>query len=113
MQVRRYRGHAEAGVVDLIYIRQRINVASQLRLSVEGLVGRSRAARAGAVVETPDGLVGQIWMETCGELPLVELIEGARNHRESGGIDRRRLEGSSANFTGRCVWIFGRRGRER
>jgi hypothetical protein len=56
VQVGAYGWHSEARIVDLRYRGQRIGVAGKLRVSVEGLIGRSRTARGSAVVEAPDGL---------------------------------------------------------
>src|SRR5262249_46672630 len=91
--------HPEAAVVFLRDVRQPIDVTRELRPAIEGLVGRPRAVRPGAVIKPPDRLRRQFRRKlTGGELLLRELVKGGGNHWESGGIDGRRLERSGTHF---------------
>ncbi len=85
VQVRGHRRHSEAGIVRLGYRRQGVDVASKAAaLAVKRLVGRARAACAGAIVEAPDGLDGQVRVGRLpdAELPLVELVQGPGHDRK-------------------------------
>jgi len=85
VQVSGDRGHAEPGVVHLRDRWQGVDITRELRLAVKRLVRRAGAAWTCAVVETPDGLRGQRGIVGLPrrELPLVELVESARNDREA------------------------------
>src|SRR5581483_7488927 len=95
------RRHPETGVVHLCYWRQGIDVTGKLRPTVEGPVCRTWAASTGAVVEAPHCLHRQrgIARMPDAELPLIEVVQCARDHRKSTGIDEWRLKSCRANFT--------------
>src|SRR5260370_19073067 len=95
VQMGGHRGNAEAAI--LAYGRKRIDVSRELGPAVKGLIGRARTGGVNAIIKPPNGLrreVGRLDDLYC---TLPELVERPWNHRESRGVDHRRLQRSRPN----------------